>query len=382
MKKRQFIIFLLIVNTINLLINGYIYYQGYTALTPVPEYRLIFTIAMILLSFSYMAGKILERFTKGILTKIVVTTGQIWMAAMAFLLFSFLLYDAVKLVLFATHIIPSPGLFITSGTHGYITAGIFAVVSVIIAAGMINASNPVVKRLSILSGKNNLKKKIRVVMASDIHLGMTIGKKRLSEIVAKINAEQPDVILLPGDVFDEDLGVVIEENHGEALREFKSRYGVYAVPGNHEYFGNINRAVAYLEEHNIKVLQDTTVTLEPGIVIAGRDDLTRKSMTGEARVPLQTILNGIQETMPVIVMDHQPARLNESVENKVTLHLSGHTHHGQMFPFSLITKKIYELSWGYKKKENTHLYVSCGVGTWGPPVRIGNRPEIVVFDIS
>ena len=86
---------------------------------------------------------------------------------------------------------------------------------------------------------------------------------------------------------------------------------------------------------------------------------------------------GVDKSLPIILMDHQPFKLDEAVRNGVDVQLSGHTHHGQLWPFHFITKKVYELSWGYKLKGNTHVYVSSGVGTWGPPVRTGNRPEIV-----
>jgi predicted MPP superfamily phosphohydrolase len=76
-------------------------------------------------------------------------------------------------------------------------------------------------------------------------------------------------------------------------------------------------------------------------------------------------------------MDHQPMHLNESVEQGIDLQLSGHTHNGQLWPFNYITDAVYEIGWGYKQKRNTHIYVSCGVGTWGPPMRTGSRPEVV-----
>lgn len=88
-------------------------------------------------------------------------------------------------------------------------------------------------------------------------------------------------------------------------------------------------------------------------------------------------MNGVDISHPVILMDHQAFRLEEAESNGIDLQLSGHTHHGQLWPFNFITKKVYELSWGYKKKGKTHYYVSSGVGTWGPPIRTGNRPEIV-----
>ena len=89
------------------------------------------------------------------------------------------------------------------------------------------------------------------------------------------------------------------------------------------------------------------------------------------------ILKGINLSYPVLLMDHQPFQLSKPEELGVDLQLSGHTHHGQIWPFNYITNAIYEVSWGYKKKGNTQFYVSCGYGTWGPPMRIGNRPEVV-----
>jgi predicted MPP superfamily phosphohydrolase len=88
-------------------------------------------------------------------------------------------------------------------------------------------------------------------------------------------------------------------------------------------------------------------------------------------------MNSVDTTLPVILMDHQPLHLDDVVNHGVDLQLSGHTHHGQLWPFNYISQAVYELSWGYKKKGNTHFYVSCGVGTWGPPMRTGNRPEVV-----
>ena len=93
-------------------------------------------------------------------------------------------------------------------------------------------------------------------------------------------------------------------------------------------------------------------------------------------------MEGIDKSLPIILMDHQPVKLIEAERQEVDLQLSGHTHHGQLWPFNFITKKIYELSMGYRKKGNTHYYVSCGAGTWGPPIRTGNRPEIVKITLN
>ncbi|MDP2335997.1 MAG: hypothetical protein Q8N05_06025 [Bacteroidota bacterium] len=115
-----------------------------------------------------------------------------------------------------------------------------------------------------------------------------------------------------------------------------------------------------------------------GIQLVGRND--HSSGRGhQAPKPLAELLSGIDLDKPVIVMNHQPFNLNEAAEANVDLHLSGHTHNGQLWPFNYLTEAIFELSWGLIKKGNTNFYVSSGYGTWGPPVRIGNRPEVVVF---
>ncbi|MBI3578844.1 MAG: metallophosphoesterase, partial [Ignavibacteriales bacterium] len=204
-----------------------------------------------------------------------------------------------------------------------------------------------------------------------------VCKARLEHIVEKINALNPDLVLLPGDVVDEDLGPVIKQNLGETLRKIRSKFGVISITGNHEYIGGVEEAYQYLIAHDIMVLRDSVIKINNSLYVVGREDLSVKQFTGKRRKPLDEIMAGVDKTLPVILMDHQPFRLEDAVQNGVDLQLSGHTHHGQIWPFNFITKKVYEVSWGYKKKGDTHIYVSCGVGTWGPPVRIGNTPEIV-----
>jgi predicted MPP superfamily phosphohydrolase len=218
---------------------------------------------------------------------------------------------------------------------------------------------------------------MNVVVASDIHLGTIVCKSKLERIVERINALEPDLVLLPGDVVDEDIGPVIRNNLGETLRKIRSRFGVVAITGNHEYIGGVEPASKYLVEHGITMLRDSSITINDSIIIVGREDISIRGFTGKVRKPLNELMSGLDKSYPIILMDHQPFHLEEAEINGVDLQLSGHTHHGQLWPFNFITKKVYELSWGYKKKGNTHYYVSCGVGTWGPPVRTGNRPEIV-----
>jgi predicted MPP superfamily phosphohydrolase len=223
---------------------------------------------------------------------------------------------------------------------------------------------------------------ISVVVISDIHLGTIIGKSRFDSIVSKINMMKPDIVLLPGDIVDEDLGPVIKQNLGESLLNVKSRYGIFAVTGNHEYIGGVEEACAYLSAHGVRVLRDEAVRINNSFYLIGREDRIMPRFAGRQRKSMSELTDGIPAEFPILLMDHQPFEVEESMEYGIDLQVSGHTHHGQLWPLNYITNAVYLLSWGYRKDGNRHLYVSCGVGTWGPPVRLGNRPEIVNFKLT
>jgi uncharacterized protein len=174
---------------------------------------------------------------------------------------------------------------------------------------------------------------------------------------------------------------VIRRNLGETLKSLHAPLGVWAITGNHEYIGGAKDAVTYLKEHNIKFLSDTAILVDGRFYLAGREDRDRSRFSGQPRKPLEEIMKEIDRSYPLILMDHQPFQLSKTEKLGVDLQLSGHTHHGQIWPFNYITNAMYELSWGYMKKGNTHFYVSSGFGTWGPPMRVGNRPEIVSINL-
>jgi hypothetical protein len=253
----------------------------------------------------------------------------------------------------------------------------------VVAGGFITTRLIVVKKYNIDINKSaGQLKSLNIVMASDLHLGTINGKSFAYRVVDIINKQKPDVVLLAGDIIDEDIKPVLRDNVGEALLELKAKYGVYAVTGNHEYIGGVSDAVEYLERHNIRIIRDYYVKIDNSFYVVGREDLVSKRFAGYNRKPLKEIIDGIDKSLPIILMDHQPFQLNEAQINGIDLQLSGHTHNGQLFPMNYIVEKIYELPWGYKLIGNTHYYISCGVGGWGPPVRIGSRPEIININLS
>jgi len=372
------LLFFGIVFTVYGLVNFYIGLRGFQAMEAASSWREIYIAAFLFLSLSFIAGRFLERAWLSPVSEALVWTGSYWLAAMLYFFLAVFFLDLLRLV---NHFIPFFPAFVTEDYQRakfLIGAGITMLVILVVLGGHVNAANPAIRRLDIhLPKRVKGSAEIHVVVASDIHLGTIIGRGRFDRVVEKINALSPDLVLLPGDIVDEDLAPVIKENLGESLRSIKATYGVVAVTGNHEYIGGADEACRYMTEHGVIVLRDSMVRLENGLQIVGREDRSSRQFAGKKRKSLQELVAGIDPTNPVILMDHQPFQLEEASAAGVDLQLSGHTHHGQLWPFNLITRAIYEVSWGYKLVGETQVYVSSGVGTWGPPVRTGNRPEIV-----
>jgi predicted MPP superfamily phosphohydrolase len=380
MRKKQIFIFLTIFFIINGLVNFYIFLRGYEGLELHEGFRGIYIAFFIIVSNAFILGRFLEKKSLWRISNIFIWIGSFWFAFIAYFFLSLLLFDFLRLANVFGHFLPQNLPY--RELKFYAMAGEIFVVTSAILAGYFNAKKIRIKKLEFEIPKvNSLSKVITIAVASDIHLGTIIGKSRTKKIVNKINSLNPDLILLPGDIVDGDVEPVIQLNLGETLRTLKSKYGIFAITGNHEYIGGVEPSVKYIEEHNIRVLRDETIEAA-GVTIIGREDRSIKGFAGKERKSLQVLSENIGTGKALIVMDHQPFHLEESESIGADLQLSGHTHHAQIWPFSYITKKIYEVSWGYKKKGNTHVYVSCGVGTWGPPVRIGSVSEILEIKLK
>jgi uncharacterized protein len=227
----------------------------------------------------------------------------------------------------------------------------------------VNARNPKIRKYTLaLNKKNPLQKELKLAIASDIHLGPTNGARHIERIVKKINALNPDIILLPGDIVDGELDPVIRRDLGKYLRKFRAKYGVFGITGNHEYIGGMERARDYLQEHGIHVLQDSWIEAA-GVCIIGRDDVS-SARFGRQRKELVELMQKIDKKKTTILLDHQPKKLSEAQKNGIDIQFSGHTHNGQLWPLNLIVKRLFEVPVGYKKKGQTHIFVAAGVGTW------------------
>jgi predicted MPP superfamily phosphohydrolase len=359
-------------------INFYVFIRGLQTIPIGSGYRTVYIILFWAVAVSFFAGRILEKYRPSFLSDMLIWVGSFWFAALFYFLLAAIFIDILRAL---NHFLPFFPSIITENlpkAKQFIAAGIAGLVCLLLLAGHINSRIPCVRTLNLQIHKSagNLKH-LNVVVASDFHLGTIVGRARLERIVDIINNLKPDVVLLPGDIVDEDITKVAKNNIGEPLRTIRSRFGVYAATGNHEYIGDIEKAAAFLTGHNVILLRDRAIKVAGTFYLIGREDFFTNRFGGQQRKNLSELMKDVDKNYAVIMMDHQPFRLKEAAECGVDLQLSGHTHNGQIWPINYIIRLIYKLPWGYREKGDTRYYVSNGVGTWGPPVRIGNRPEIV-----
>lgn len=247
---------------------------------------------------------------------------------------------------------------------------------VLFLLGTYNAYSPVVRNAEISVNKEG--EPLRVVVASDFHLGILSNKNHLQKFVQLANETNPDVVLLVGDIVDDDPKWFAEDGMGDVMKQLNATYGVYGVLGNHDYYGGeIPLFIEEMKEADVNILMDETILVGERFYLTGQEDVMNPDRKHIGDLKPENTLE-----LPWIVMNHTPDDLNKPAEAKVDLHLSGHTHHGQMWPNNYITERIFELDYGHKLKSDMHALVSSGYGFWGPPIRIGSRSELWVVDIT
>jgi predicted MPP superfamily phosphohydrolase len=380
MRKRQIIIFFTIFFIVNGLVNFYIFIRGFEGLEYDTGIRAVYIVIFAIASNAFVVGRFLERRFLSVISNVLIWIGSFWFAFVLYFFLSVILVDLVRLVNVFGNFLPTGLAYLQ--LKFYITIVLIGLVCLTLLIAFLNARKIRIKKLEFpINKKNETAKELTIAVASDIHLGTIIGRGRTKKIVNAINSINPDIILLPGDIVDGDVEPVIKLNLGEVLRQLKSKYGVYAITGNHEYIGGVEPSVKYISEHGIKVLRDEQIDIA-GMTIIGREDRSINGFAGKIRKTINDLAENLDHSKPIIVMDHQPFHLEESESIGADVQLSGHTHHAQLWPANYITKKIYEVSWGYKEKGNTHVYVSCGVGTWGPPTRLGSVSEILEIKLK
>jgi uncharacterized protein len=380
MKRFQMLVFFSIVLTIYALVNTYLYFKGYTFFSSLQEHRLIYPIVFFVLSAAFVAAKFLEAKHSSVISDVLNIIGGFWMAFMLYGFLFFLLSDIILAGLRIFGSLSPEGILNYKKWAFILTTGIS---SIMIVGGFINAVIPVVKKYNIDIHKSaGDVKQLRIVAVSDIHLGSIIRKRSIKKLSRIIREQNPDLVLLLGDIVDGELGPVLRDDLLGYFTIPQCADGLYAITGNHEFIGGGSRTIPYIESKGIRVLKDEVVTLPGGIQLVGRIDRDSYRFYRKTRMPLDSLMAGVDTSKPVILLDHQPFHLAETAASGVDLQLSGHTHNGQMWPLNYLTGMIYELSYGYLKKGNTNFIVSSGYGLWGPRVRSGSRSEVLLITLN
>ncbi len=362
----------------NLAGSLFILVRGWQSLEILGHRRVWFAAMLLVVAFSFTAVRM--RIVSGVLYDVCYVVGYLWLVAVLYGFLILLIIDIVRIILWIGSIKPAFIYRNYARTKAILFGVIFLTLLTILTSGYINSHRPRATHLTIPVEKNaGHLTTLRVAMVSDIHLGQGYGRKMLSRIVNTINEHHPDMVVLVGDIFDGNPEPVIKKDMGAEFTRLQARYGVYFVNGNHERHSDDRGTIAvdYLASRGINPLLDTVALIDSSFYLTGRFD--RSSRT---RKTIPELLLDIDRRLPVILLDHQPYNLEEAEQAGIDLQLSAHTHHGQMFPLNFITGRIYEQDWGFLQKGKTKFYISCGAGTWGPPVRTVGYSEVVIIDLT
>ena len=308
------------------------------------------------------------------LARVLYEIGTSSIIVLLYLVLLFLVLDLGRLV----HLVPKTWLY----ANWQSASVMFVLLLALFVYGNLHYKNKVRVELN-LTTETPLTKDYRLVMASDLHLGYHNPRKELARWVDLMNAEEPDLILIAGDIIDISVRPLIEEDMAAEFRRLKAP--VYACLGNHEYYSGEPQAQKFYQDAGIHLLSDASAVIDSSLVIIGRDDRTNMRRQSVEDLVSATVHHPSPTTHHpyyTILLDHQPYHLERSEKAGIDFQLSGHTHRGQVWPVSWIADAIYEKSWGSHRRGNTDYYVSSGLGIWGGKFRIGTQSEYIVTTIK
>jgi uncharacterized protein len=224
-------------------------------------------------------------------------------------------------------------------------------------------------------------RRLKIALVSDIHAGILINQRHVDQIVNQVNALTPDLILIPGDVIDAPAGLL--QNLPARFAQLRAPLGVFGTTGNHEYYIGLPGALKLLEQGNVRMLMNTQVELANGLLIAGIEDRTAAQM-GLPRPSVEDVLGPRARELPTILLDHTPAtdEINRATQAGADLVVCGHTHGGQMWPFNYLVRRAFPYIYGLYPTPGGHVLTTRGIGYWGPPMRLGAPPEIMLITLT
>jgi len=338
-------------------------------------YRLYYSLIYLLLAIIFPVSNLLSEGDTGLGARLLESLANY---ILPFYLYLFLFILALDILLLFNRLfkIISSEKFKTTRFKFSGLVSVLALSALVVIAGIINFNTIRISDYKIdIPARSSPIKHLKIAFVADFHLKNGTSKNFVERFARKIELINPDLMIFGGDIVEGDREDANLEQFEHILAGIKARYGVYAVLGNHEHYAGQDRG-SFFDKSGMTVLSDTIVKPDNLFNLAGRNDshiMTRK--------PLGELLKSVTDTLPVILIDHRPTEIGQVSRTSVDIQLSGHTHNGQLFPINLITRKVYVLSWGYKKIGNTHFFVTSGIRLWGPPVRTTGKSEIMVINI-
>ncbi len=338
----------------------------------VAAFMLVMTLAPFLI-------RVLERYEYQLAARVLSYLAYLWMAALFLFFCSSIVLDAVNFLsragVWITRSAPAAPL-VPAKASFFVSLGLSVLICVY---GYFSALDIRTERLRIETAKLPAGiDRLTIVQISDVHLGVIVRCERLKRIMDIVKAEKPDIFVSTGDLVDAQINEMT--GMADLLREVKAPYGNYAITGNHEFFAGIDQAIAFTREAGFTVLRGQAVTSGP-ITIVGVDDRTGVQLGLIKPIREKDILTSFPHDKFVLFLKHQP-RLDPDAQGLFDLQLSGHTHKGQIYPFTYLSKIVYPLNAGrFDLAQGAILYVSRGTGTWGPPIRFLSPPEVTVVEL-
>lgn len=362
---------------VQLLLTPYICWRGYQALPQKRIYRIPFLLLFVVELMIYFLGFFFYEVLPDEVMIPILYICNTWYIASIYITLSLLVLEVIRIT---QRIKPWYPNRLT--THWQQTKRIlFVTITIGVSFLMIHAyhtvTHPIVKNVYLTIPKQaGDRDSLRIVLMSDLHIGEIIGKDLVQKYVSLSNAQHPDLVVLGGDIMDYESRFAEKAHIEEDLHQLEAPLGVYIIYGNHEYRANRNAKYRWLQKTGGILLIDSVAQPDSTFYLIGRDDYVNKK-----RKPLHALMQGIDIRKPIIVLDHQPWSFSEICMNGADLSLHGHTHNGQIWPYPLVLKLVYECPYGYYRKGSTQFYVSSGIGIAGSPYRVGTVSELVVLHI-
>lgn len=365
---------------IHLTLNILVFLKGWHTFDKKKWVRIILVVIFGIEFLIYTIGFIFYRFIPENTTHLIRVMGTSWML---FLLYTGGLWLMIDLIYISLRKIQKKSwrFKIQSQKYKIISFTVpILIVTGIMTHGRYKFLNPVVQQIHVNVNKPVEEiESVRIAVIGDLHLGWMINRSDTKRYVDLIMAQKPDLILFVGDIIDSHIDPILDQSMEKELEKLSAKLGVFSCTGNHEYRYDAEEKIQLLNETGITMLRDSAVLINGSFYVVGREDIII-----ENRKTIKELLidEDVDMSKPVIVLNHTPNDLSEESDAGVDIALYGHTHHGQAFPGNILTELVFEVAHGYKKKENTHVYVTSGIGLVGPQYRIGTVSEILMLTVT